>query len=112
VDSRHQPAFSDVRFVISAMTLIYAPAKLAGVLREWLRQFPEKVLFGTDAAAFGPDSGWDVAAWIGTTSARQALAVVLSDMAAGGEVSRARAKEMATMVMRTNGAKLYKLPLE
>jgi hypothetical protein len=96
----------------SAMTLIYTPAKLAAVLREWLLQFPEKVLFGTDAAAFGPDSGWEVAAWIGTTTARQALAVALSDMIGAGEVSLARAKEIATMVMRTNGAKLYKLPLK
>jgi len=39
------------------MTLIDTPAKLAGVLREWLLQYPEKVLFGDDAAAFGPDSG-------------------------------------------------------
>ena len=47
---------------ISAMTLIYTPATLAGVLREWLLQYPEKVLFGTDAAAFGPDSGWELTA--------------------------------------------------
>jgi uncharacterized protein len=97
---------------ISAMTLIYTPAKLAAVLREWLIQFPEKVLFGTDAAAFGPDSGWEVAAWIGTTTGRQALAIALSQMIGNGEVSVERAKEIATMVMRTNGVRLYKLPLK
>ncbi len=97
---------------ISAMTLIYTPAKLAAVLREWLLQFPEKVLFGTDAAAFGPDRGWEVAAWIGTTTGRQALAIALSQMIGNGEVRLERAKEIATMVMRSNGAKLYKLPLK
>jgi uncharacterized protein len=97
---------------ISAMTLIYSPARLAGVLREWLLQFPEKVLFGTDAAAFGPDSGWELAAWIGTTTGRQALAIALSEMIRNNEVTRDRAEEIAAMVLRTNSAKLYKLPLK
>jgi hypothetical protein len=97
---------------ISAMTLIYTPATVAGVLRNWLLQYPEKVLFGTDAAALGPDTGWELAAWIGTTTGRQALAIALSDMMRSGEVSRARAEEIATMVMRTNAASLYKLSMK
>ncbi|HSD72146.1 MAG TPA: amidohydrolase family protein, partial [Thermoanaerobaculia bacterium] len=95
----------------SAMALIYPPAKLARVLEDWLIQFPEKVLFGTDAAAFGPDSGWDLAAWIGTTTARRALGIALTNMMRDGSVSRPRAEEIATMVMRTNAAKLYDLRL-
>ena len=47
----------------SMMALIHSPAKLARVLEDWLLQFPEKVLFGTDASGFGPDIGWDSAAW-------------------------------------------------
>jgi uncharacterized protein len=97
---------------MSAMALIYTPAKLAEVLREWLLQYPEKVLFGTDAAAFGPDAGWELTAWIGTNTARQALAIALTDMMGNGEVSRARAEQIATMVMRTNSGALYKLPLK
>ena len=96
---------------ISAMTLIYTPSTLASVLREWLLQFPEKVLFGTDAAAFGPDAGWELAAWIATTTGREALTITLSDMIRKGEVSRARAEEIATMVMRANAGKLYDLRL-
>jgi hypothetical protein len=95
----------------SAMTLIYTPSKLARVLEEWLIQFPEKVLFGTDAAAFGPDIGWEVSAWVGTTTARQALGIALTDMMRNGDVSRARAEEIATMVLRTNAGKLYNLRL-
>jgi predicted TIM-barrel fold metal-dependent hydrolase len=97
---------------ISAMTLIYTPATLAGTLRNWLLQYPEKVLFGTDATAFGPDAGWELTAWIGTTTGRQALAIALSEMMRNGEVSRTRAEEIATMVMRTNAVQLYKLPLK
>jgi uncharacterized protein len=97
---------------MSLMTLAYTPARLADVLRGWLTQYPEKVLFGSDASAFGPDMGWELAAWVATKNARAALALALTDMVRSGEVSRARAEEIATMVMRTNAGKLYKLDLK
>lgn len=97
---------------MSAMTLIYTPARLAQVLGDWLTQYPEKVLFGSDAAAFGPDIGWEVTAWLATTKGRAALALALTGMIRNGEVSRARAEEIATMVMRTNAARLYGLELK
>ena len=97
---------------MSAMPLIYTPATLAAVLRDWLLNHPEKVLFGTDASAFGPDAGWELTAWMGTVNARQALAIALSGMLKNGEVTRAGAEQIATMVMRTNAAKLYNLALQ
>jgi len=97
---------------MSAMTLLYTPPKLAQVLRDWLTQYPEKVLFGSDAAAFGPDKGWELAAWIATKNGRAALALALTDMIRDREVSRARAEEIAMMVMRTNAETLYKLELK
>jgi uncharacterized protein len=97
---------------MSLMTLAYVPAKLAEVLRGWLTQYPEKVLFATDASALGPDMGWELAAWIGTKNARTALALALTDMIRSGEVSRARAEEIATLVMRVNASKLYRLGLK
>lgn len=97
---------------ISGMAIMYTPTMVAGVLRNWLPEFPEKVLFGSDAATLGPDAGWELAAWIGTTTGRQALAIALSDLMRSGEVSRPRAEEIATMVMRTNAATLYKLSLK
>jgi hypothetical protein len=97
---------------ISLMTLAYAPARLGDVLRDWLTQYPEKVLFGSDASAFGPDMGWELAAWIATKTGRAALALALTHMIRDGEVSHARAQEIATMVMRTNAARLYTLALK
>ena len=97
---------------ISMMTLAYPPATLAAVLRGWLTQFPEKVLYGSDAVALGPDMGWELTAWIAGRNGRAALAQALTGMMQGGEVSRARAEEIATMVMRTNAAGLYQLDLK
>ena len=95
----------------SLMSLAYPADRLAGVLRAWLTQFPEKVLFGSDASAFGPDLGWEVAAQAGTDNVRETLVLALTEMLRAGEVSRPRAEEIATMVMRTNASRLYNLGL-
>ena len=95
----------------SIMPLIYTPNRLARILRDWLAQFPGKVLFGSDAFGNGPDAGWEVAAWLSSKTAREGLAIALSDMLRNGEVTRDRAEEIATMVLRSNASGLYKLPL-
>jgi uncharacterized protein len=96
---------------ISLLTLLWSPAQLALVLRDWLSQFPEKVLFGTDADAFGPGLGWELSAWIASHTAREALGIALTGMIQDGEINFNRAKEIAVMVMRTNAANLYGLHL-
>ncbi|MCW3117437.1 MAG: amidohydrolase [Chitinophagaceae bacterium] len=97
---------------ISLLTQVWTPEQLAAVLTDWLSQFPEKVLFGTDAVSFGPGLGWEMSAWIASTTGRQALTLALSGMVRHNDISRSRAKEIATMVMRTNANKLYKLGLQ
>ncbi|MEO8621205.1 MAG: amidohydrolase family protein [bacterium] len=96
---------------MSLMTLVYSPTMLADILRGWLTQYPDHVLFGTDAFVTNADAGWEVAAWIATTTGRQALAIALTGMMRDNEITRARAEEIATMVMRGNASKLYKLGL-
>jgi predicted TIM-barrel fold metal-dependent hydrolase len=96
---------------ISLLTQLWTPDQLAAVLRDWLSQFPEKILFGTDAVSFGPGLGWEMSAWIASTTGRQALSIALSGMIRSNEISLSRAKEIATMVMRTNAGNLYNLGL-
>jgi hypothetical protein len=96
---------------VSLMTLINSPELLAPTLRSFLTQFPDKVLFGTDAFGGGPDAGWELTAWIGTNTAREALAIALTGMMRDGEISRQRAEEIATMVLRGNASRLYGLKL-
>ena len=97
---------------ISLLTQLWTPDQLAAVLRDWLSQFPEKILFGTDAVSFGPGLGWDMSAWVASTTGRQALTIALSGMIRSNEVSLSRAKEIATIVMRTTAGKLYHLGLK
>jgi uncharacterized protein len=97
---------------ISLLTQLWPPDQLAVVLRDWLSQFPEKILFGTDAVSFGPGLGWEMSAWVASTTGRQALAMALSGMVRDKEISLSRAKEIAIMVLRTNANNLYRLGLK
>jgi hypothetical protein len=97
---------------ISLLTQLWPPDQLAIVLRDWLSQFPEKILFGTDAVSFGPGLGWEMSAWIASTTGRQALTIALSGMMKNNEITPDREKEIATMVLRGNANNLYHLGLK
>jgi hypothetical protein len=95
---------------ISMMDDFLSPTLLAGVLRQWLGEWPEKVLFGSDAFDGGVEQGWEQIAWVGTTTARRALAIALTGMMRDGEITRDRAQMLARMVLRENAAAVYGLP--
>ena len=79
----------------------------AAVLRSWLSQWPEKVLFGTDGSPDSPAIGWEESGWVASQTARHALAIALTGMIGDGEITRAQASELARMVLRENATKLY-----
>ena len=91
------------------MDQILTPTVLAGVLRQWLGEWPEKVLFGSDAFDGGAEQGWEQVAWAGATTARRALGIALTAMMRDGDISRDRAQTLARMVMRENAAGVYGL---
>lgn len=95
----------------SFMGLVLPPAELAQVLRVWLELVPDKVLFGTDAYPFAPTAGigWEEAAWASTEAVRQALGIALTAMVRDGSVTKARAVEIARLVLRENAMRLYSL---
>jgi predicted TIM-barrel fold metal-dependent hydrolase len=94
---------------VSMMDQILSPTRLAAVLRQWLSEWPDKVLFGTDAFDGGAGQGWEQVAWVGSATARRALAVALTGMMRDGEITRARAEALARMVLRENALKAYSL---
>lgn len=96
---------------ISLMDQILPAHALASVLRLWLSEYPEKVLFGTDAFADSNDDliGWTESGWVASTTARHALGLALTAMLRDGDITRPRAEELARMVLRTNAVSLYAL---
>jgi predicted TIM-barrel fold metal-dependent hydrolase len=94
----------------SSQTFSNYPRAVAGAIREWLEYAPEKVLFATDAYPFSEEMYWEEAGWVAATTGRQALGLALTEMMHDGEITRARAIELAHMVLRDNARKLYNLP--
>ncbi|HKF49370.1 MAG TPA: amidohydrolase family protein [Terracidiphilus sp.] len=92
---------------LSQQALTFPPRTLAGWLREWLETYPDKVLFGTDGYPFSDAMGWEEATWIASRNAREALGLALTGMMHDGEVSRARAEEIAQQVLRKTAESLY-----
>jgi predicted TIM-barrel fold metal-dependent hydrolase len=91
----------------SAQDLALPPAILAQNIREWLEYVPEKILFATDAYPYIPEMGWEESGWIAARTGRQALTIALTGMLRDGEITRARAGELARMVLRENARSLY-----
>ncbi len=91
----------------SAQDLTRAPHALAQTLRDWLEFVPEKILFATDAYPYSPEMGWEESGWIAARTGREALAIALTGMMRDGEITRARASELARMVLRDNARALY-----
>jgi hypothetical protein len=94
----------------SAQTFLLTPKALSRVLRDWLEYEPEKILFATDASPATPEVSWEESAWMTNRTAREALAIALTGMLRDGDITRARASELARMVLRENAFKLYGLP--
>ncbi len=93
----------------SAQNYFNYPAELAKTIRAWLEYVPEKVLFATDAYPYSAEAGWEETGYIAAETAREALAMALTGMLRDGEITRARASELARMVLRDNARALYKL---
>jgi uncharacterized protein len=94
----------------SSQNLVLYPAELAKTIRAWLEYVPEKILFATDAYPYSAEAGWEETGYIAAKTSREALAIALTGMLRDGEITRARASELARMVMRDNARALYKLP--
>lgn len=94
----------------SAQTFLLSNRRFSQSIRQWLEAEPEKLLFGTDLyAGDDPQYGWDTVAWQTSHNARYALALALTGMMDDGEISRARALELAHLVLHGNAEKLYGL---
>ncbi len=73
----------------SEQTWLLPTRELARSIRYWLEWYPEKVLFGTDLSPGGSAAiDWEEIGCQTTTSARDALAIALTEMMNDGEITR------------------------
>jgi predicted TIM-barrel fold metal-dependent hydrolase len=91
----------------SEQTWLISTRKLSDTIRDFLEWYPEKIMFGTDLYPNTPEINWEEIGWQTTQSAREALAIALTGMMQDGQITRARALELAHMVLHDNAAKLY-----
>jgi predicted TIM-barrel fold metal-dependent hydrolase len=94
---------------LSQQAIMFPPRTLSTWLREWLELYPEKVLYATDGYPYSDALGWEESLWIADANVRAALGLALTGMMRDGEIDRARAQQIATMVLRGNAAALYHL---
>jgi hypothetical protein len=94
---------------ISQQALVIPAHTLAIWLREWLELFPDKVLFATDGYPYSASLGWEESTFLAARNARAALGIALTGMERDGEITPARAVQIAHMVMHDNAAGLYHL---
>jgi hypothetical protein len=91
----------------SLMGLYLYPAQFKTSLRDWLELFPDKISFGSDAFPFSAAVGAEESFWLASTSARKALAAALAEMISEGEVSDAKALELARGYLHDNATRMY-----
>ena len=94
---------------MSQQDLLFPARTLAGWLREWLETTPEKVLFATDGYPYSTAAGWEESTWMAAQNGRLALGLALTGMERDGEITPARAAELARMVLRGNAETLYRI---
>jgi hypothetical protein len=100
-------AMKNVYMDSSLQEIVMYPAAFKDSLRQWLETFPDKITFGTDCFPYNDVLGAEESYWLGNVSARQALAAALAEMVSSGEVSEAKAMEMAHAYLHDTAVSLY-----
>ena len=83
------------------------PSEFKHTLKVWLETFPDKITFGSDCFPYNQVLGAEESYWLGAQSARMALAAALSEMISEGEITEARALELAHAYLHDTAVKLY-----
>jgi len=83
------------------------PSAFKDTLKMWLETFPDKITFGTDCFPYNQVLGAEESYWLGVESTRRALAAALAEMISEGEITEARALEMAHAYLHDTAVKLY-----
>jgi hypothetical protein len=100
-------AMKNVYMDSSLMDVWMYPAAFKNTLRQWLETFPDKITFGTDCFPYNDVLGAEESYWLGAVSTREALAGALAEMVSSGEITDAKAIEMAHAYLHDTAMSLY-----
>jgi uncharacterized protein len=100
-------AVKNVYMDSSFQEIVMYPSEFKQSLKQWLETFPDKVTFGTDCFPYNDVLGAEESYWLGVESARTALAAALAEMVSMGELTEAKALELAHGYLHDNAVKLY-----
>lgn len=100
-------AVKNVYLESSFMEIVMYPAAFKESLRQWLETFPDKITFGTDSFPYNEVLGAEESYWLGNKSARMALAAALAEMVSSGELTEARAIQLAQAFLHDTATNLY-----
>jgi hypothetical protein len=100
-------AVKNVYMDSSLMEVVMYPAAFKDAIKQWLETFPDKITFGTDSFPYNDALGAEESYWLGVQTARAGLAAALAEMIATGEVSEAKALQMAHAYLHDTAVRLY-----
>jgi hypothetical protein len=104
-------ALPNVYLDSSEFILLVFPQEYSHILKRWLEIFPEKIVFGSDAFPYSREVNVPATYWLGVRTAQTAVAAALAEMVSTGEVTEARALEIARGYFHDNTARLFGMPV-
>ncbi|HVS88824.1 MAG TPA: amidohydrolase family protein [Candidatus Acidoferrum sp.] len=104
-------ALPNVYLDTSEFNLLIYPAQYSRILKEWFEIFPEKIVFGSDCFPYSREIAVPETYWLAVQTARTAAAAALAEMVSEGEISEARALEIARGYFHDNTARLFGIEL-
>jgi hypothetical protein len=103
-------ALPNVYLDSSEFILLVYPAEYSRILKNWFEIYPEKVVFGSDAFPYTREVAVPETYWLAVHTARTASAAALAQMVAEGEITEAKALDIARDYFHDTTAKLFGLP--
>jgi uncharacterized protein len=103
-------ALPNVYLDSSEFVLLVYPSEYSRILKSWFELFPEKIVFGSDAFPYSREIAVPETYWLAVYTARTGCASALAQMVAEGEITEAKAMDIAREYFHDTSAKLFGLP--
>lgn len=103
-------ALPNVYLDSSEFVLLVYPSEYSHILKNWFELFPEKIVFGSDAFPYSREIAVPETYWLAVYTARTGCAAALAQMVAEGEITEAKAMDIARDYFHDTSAKLFGLP--